>query len=371
LSACQLGITMASLGLGWVGEPAFARLLEPLLHAMGVESEQALHATAFVIAFSTITALHLVIGEQAPKIFAIRRPEQMLLWCAVPLAAFYFMAYPLLAALNWTTSILLRMVGVSSTGHDVPHSEDEILALVSQAHVHGELTPDEHKLISAVFQFDDLICRRVMVPRSEVVSLDVSMPLEQCEQIVRDTRHSRFPVCNGSLDDVVGVLHTKDLIGAKPEDFDIAALSRTPHHVPETIPVSRLLQHFQQTHQLMALVDDEHGTVIGVVTLENVLEPIVGAVRDEFDNEHHPIVKDGKGFLVLGGTPLHMVNDQIGTALDARDVDTVSGLLTEVAGRTLEVGDQVQLDGVQAEVLEVDGTRAVRVRMTPLAAEQR
>lgn len=363
LSACQLGITMASLGLGWVGEPAFARLLKPLLHWLGIDSPNTVHAIGFAVAFTAITALHLVVGEQAPKIFAIRRPEPMLLWCAAPLAAFYFLAYPLLAALNATTGWLLRLFGVKAGEHDQPHSEEEIRALVSQAHVHGELTPAEHRLIQAVFAFDDLICRRVMVPRNDVVCLLADQPLDECLRVVQQTQHTRYPVATTSLDDVIGILHIKDLVGVA-EDAALPDLVRPAHHVPETIPISRLLRHFQSTHQLMALVDDEYGTVVGIVTLENVLEQIVGSVEDEFDREQPPITREGPHtFVALGATPLSLVNEAMGTQLDARDVDTVSGLLTETARRALNKGDQVELDGAVAEVLEVDGTRATKVRL--------
>lgn len=367
LSACQLGITMASLGLGWVGEPAFADILHPLFHAMGITSPEVLHMTAFVVAFSTITALHLVIGEQAPKIFAIRRPERMLLWCAVPLALFYFLFYPLLWALNATTSLLLRMVGVSGSEElDTPHSEEEIRSLVAQAHAHGELTRIEHRLINAVFEFDDLICRQVMVPRAEVVFFTVGQPTAECLDVIKQREHTRYPVCETSLDDTVGILHVKDLIGVDEEDrVDLRELARPAHHVPETMLISRLLRHFQSSHQLMALVDDEYGTVIGVVTLENVLEQIVGAVEDEFDREESPIKEEGPGrFLVRGNAPLPVLSERLQIPLEAEEVDSFSGFLTAQAGRTLKVGDRMELGDAVAEVLEMDGTRASRLRVT-------
>lgn len=371
LSACQLGITIASLGLGWVGEPAFAELIRPLLASLGVESPQAIHTTAFVFAFSAITALHLVIGEQAPKIFALRRPELLVLWCALPLVVFYFLAYPFLVALHRATSLLLRMAGVESGHHDTPHSEEEIRALVAHAHVHGELTPSEQRLIDAVFEFDDLICRRVMVPRSEVVYLDVGQSLADWITVAKETHHTRFPVCDGSLDETVGMLHIKDLVGVPPDArIDLKQLVRPAHHVPENMLVSRLLRHFQSTHQLMALVDDEHGTVVGIVTLENVLEQIVGAVEDEFDREE-PFVSPGPDgqFVVLGSTPLNVVRDECGVDWDAEDVDTVSGFLTAETGRTLRVGDRIELNGTTAEVLQVAGTRATRIRITQAAPQ--
>ena len=367
LSCCQLGITMASLALGWIGEPAFAGLLEPVLKSMAIESEKVVHTIAFLFAFASITTLHLVVGEQAPKIFAIRQPEKLLLWCAIPMVFFYFLAYPLLVVLSKTTSFLLGLVGmVDSDSHEMPHTEDEIRSLVTQAHAHGELTGSEHHLINAVFEFDDLICRRVMVPRKDVVFFDVEQQHDECLQIVRQTQHSRYPVCRGSLEDVVGVLHIKDLIGIDEdsEASSLEELARPAHHIPATMQVSRLLRHFQASHQLMAIVDDEHGTVVGVVTLENVLEQIVGAVDDEFDSAEDLVREDSDGgYMALGNSPLGLVSERLNVDWSAPNVDTLSGFLTLQAGQGLEKGDHLTIGGVTAEIIEVDGTIATRVRL--------
>jgi CBS domain containing-hemolysin-like protein len=367
LSACQLGITMASLALGWVGEPAFAKLLEPLFHAIGIESQAVLHTTGFITAFTIITALHLVIGEQAPKIYSIRKPELMVLWCAAPLKFFYVLFFPFLIALSFTTSKLLRLVGIEgSSDHDTPHTEDEIRALVIQSHGHGELTPSESRLIHAVFEFDDMICRRVMVPRSDAVFFDVDQSLAECLEIVQHSQHTRYPLCEDSLEHVIGIIHIKDLVGLDASSqIDLRELARKSHHVPETMPISQLLRHFQKTHQLMAMVVDEHGTIVGVVTLENVLEQIIGPVEDEFDTEPPDIIPDGDGnYIVQGSAPLSVVNTKFGLDLDAVVVDTMAGIMLERVGRVLELGDRAEFDGIVAEVIEVDGARAKRIRVT-------
>ena len=274
LSACQLGITMASLGLGWIGEPAVAHLLRPLLISAGIQSEVMIHSVAFFVAFASITAAHLVLGEQAPKIAAIRNPETAMLWSAMPLKAFYFFSYPFIIALNATTALLLKMCGIEgSTEEDVPYSEEEIRMMIQRSHIHGELSRSEHRLISAVFDFDELICRRVMVPRLDVVFLDVKCNLSDTLKLTLETKHTRYPVCEGSMDRVIGVLHIKDLIGISPDaPFDLKSIIRPPQFVPETLPVRRLLRQIQTSHQHMAFVVDEYGikkpSVTAIVTEE-------------------------------------------------------------------------------------------------------
>jgi CBS domain containing-hemolysin-like protein len=367
LSACQLGITMASLGLGWVGEPAFAHLITPLLTGIGVTSEAMVHGIAFVIAFSAITALHLVIGEQAPKIFAIRRPETMILWCAAPLRFFYVMLYPFLAVLNVTTAFLLRLVGLTgATGHETPHTEDEIRALLAYAHTHGHLSRSEHRLLNAVFEFDDMICRRVMVPRGEVDFFDVSDSFAECLNLAKQTKHTRYPLCDGSLDKVLGVIHLKDLLGlADDEDVALRKFLRPARKVPESMPISKVLRHFQATHQLLAFVVDEYGTTIGIVTLENVLEKIVGPVEDEFDAEEPNISEQEPGrFIVAGSTLIEEAEKAMNLELGDEDMDTVAGILMARAQRMPVVGDKIRLNGAMAEILEVQDDRATRIQFT-------
>jgi CBS domain containing-hemolysin-like protein len=368
LSSCQLGITMASLALGRVGEPAFATVLKPVFHLFGVEAEATLHTLAFIASFTTITALHLVIGEQAPKIFAIRRPEDMLLWCAIPLRFFYILCWPLMVALNWVTSVILSQLGLEADGgHGEIHTETEIQTLLATSHEHGHLTRSEHNLIKAVFRFDDMVCRRVMVPRSDVEFFDINDPPPDCLALARRTKHTRYPICNDSLDEVLGVIHMKDLIGIEVgEDFDWPAIMRPAKKVPENMPISKLLKHFQTTHQLLAFVLDEYGTVIGIVTLENVLEEIIGDVDDEFDNNDPLIIPDGPDqYIVRGRTPLDDVCRKFDLERPDTETDTFAGLLLHRAQRVLAVGDRIDFGEWTAEVLEIRDDRARRSRMTP------
>ena len=368
LSVCQLGITMASLALGWIGEPALAHLMRPAFLTIGITSEVALHAAAFTVAFSVITSLHIVIGEQVPKIYAIRRPGIVFLWCAGPLKVFYVVFYPFMVLLNNASIFLLRKFGIKNPDeHDTPLSEAEIRASLSRAHFTGELSGSEHRLLNAVFKFDDMVCRQIMVPRVEVEFLDVDQPYPKLLKFAQESHHTRLPLCKGSLDNLLGVIHLKNLVGTiSDESFDLNKIAHKPIYVPESMPLSHLLSQFQTIRQHMVFVVDEHGTIVGVVTLEDVLEQLVGEVQDEFDTEPPNIVPEGEGkFIVLGGTLIEEINEELDLNLHSVEMDTISGLLLENVGQMLSTGKFVELDeGVKAEVVEVKGNRATRVRLT-------
>ena len=366
LSACQLGITMASLGLGWIGEPAVAHLMLPAFAALGVRSPSAVHGLSFAIAFSLITAAHLVLGEQAPKIFAIKRPEVLALGVALPMRVFYLLSYPLLRALDTATRVTLRLVGVGSAiEEEAPHSQEELRVLLGHSRAHGELSPWKHRLVEAVFEFDDILCRQVMVPRTDVVVLDARTPFREAVEIAKRTKHTRYPVCEGDLDDVLGVVHMKDLLGFGAEGaVDLRAIMRPPRYVPETMPISTLMGHFQSTRQHMAIVVDEFGVSVGVVTLENVLERIVGPVQDEFDSETPDVVDLGDGVVrVRGIVPIATLVELIGAPVKARGVDTVGGLIALRLGRLPAQGDRLEVGDATLEVEDVRHNRAGWVRV--------
>jgi CBS domain containing-hemolysin-like protein len=238
--------------------------------------------------------------------------------------------------------------------------------LLREAHIHGNVSRAEHSLINNVFEFDDLVVRRVMVPRGEVDFFDINDSHEDLMNLVRRTKHTRYPVCDRSLDKVLGVIHIKDLLVEPQEaaDFDIRSILRPPKKLPETMPISRVLRHFQATHQLVAFVIDEYGTITGIVTLENVLEKIVGAVDDEFDVSAPDIVPVGSNeFIVCGTTAIEDVEKRLGISLSGHpDVDTVSGLLMEEKQGILAQGDRIELDGARAEVLSVKNGSATKLR---------
>ena len=368
LSACQLGITMASLALGYVGEPAFAILLEPIFKMVGVESDKWLHIFSFMVSFSVITSLHLVIGEQAPKIFAIRRPQSMVRWCAPLMVFFFYLLFPFMYVLNWATEVFLKLVGLTGGGgHGSVHTEDEIKAVLRESYFHQQLTDSEHALLNRVFEFDDLLCREVMLPRSDVQILDIDLPMKELMEIVQKTRHTRYPVCKGSLDSLLGVVHVKDLVGLDTVDsnFDLKTVLREPKKVPESMPITLVLSSIQKSRQLMTFVVDEYGLSVGVCTLENVLEKIVGPVDDEFDSVEAPLIQKvgEREYLVDGSALIREVERELDISLSMEGVDTVAGAVMSRGRKVPEAGDKVEFDNATAEVLEISHDHAEKIRI--------
>ncbi len=371
LSACQLGITMASLALGYVGEPAFAILLEPIFKMVGVESDKWLHIFSFMVSFSVITSLHLVIGEQAPKIFAIRRPQSMVRWCAPLMVFFFYLLFPFMYVLNWATEVFLKLVGLTGGGgHGSVHTEDEIKAVLRESYFHQQLTDSEHALLNRVFEFDDLLCREVMLPRSDVQILDIDLPMKELMEIVQKTRHTRYPVCKGSLDSLLGVVHVKDLVGLDTVDsnFDLKTVLREPKKVPESMPITLVLSSIQKSRQLMTFVVDEYGLIVGVCTLENVLEKIVGPVDDEFDSVEAPLIQKvgEREYLVDGSALIREVERELDISLSMEGVDTVAGAVMSRGRKVPEAGDKVEFDNAIAEVLEISHDHAEKIRIVIL-----
>lgn len=368
LSACQLGITMASLALGWIGEPAIAHLITPVIADLGITSEGLIHGIAFTIAFTIITALHIVIGEQVPKIYAIRKPGMVFLACSWILKGFYVALYPFMYVLNSITNVFLKWLGIEeSDEHDTPLTEEEIRASLSIAHAKGELSKNEHKLLNAVFRFDDEVARQIMEPRNEVEFMDINRSFAENLEFAQQSKHTRFPLCDGSLDKLLGVIHIKDIIGYDANaQLDLNTFVRQPMLIPENILIGRLLQEFRLARQHFAFVQDEHGTILGIVTMEDVLEELVGNMQDEFDFEEAEIVEhnDGK-FEVEGDIQIDDLNTRFELDLATEDADTLSGLIVEKYGHKLEEGMHVKLSqGVDAEIIKVDGIRAAKVILT-------
>ena len=378
LAACQLGITMASLGLGWVGEPAVAALLEPLFHSMGMP-DKLLHMTAFITGFLIFSSLHIVIGEQVPKTFAIRQAEPVSIWVAYPLHISYLMVWPLNYLLNKASGSILSMFGVKEATHAEVLSGAEIKGLVATSREHGEIHHEQADMLRNLFEFDQRQVGRVMIPRASIHTLDVSAEPERNLEVIRETEHSRFPVINSAEDEsIVGILLAKDihraLLSGQTEPWrDIAALCREPLVIPETQLVARLFEQMRASRAHMAFVIDEYGTFVGIVTLEDLLEEIVGEIHDETDERDELVdlvtVSDDQ-WDAPGLVSLNDLEKTIGLAVPTDlDANTLSGLFMHRLARVPKVGDELTESGYRLTVLEVEEHRVGRARITRLPTE--
>lgn len=350
LSATQLGITLASLGLGWIGEPAFARLFEPLFQGFGARAVVT-HSLAATCAFLLITFLHIVLGELAPKSVAIQRSEPVVLWIARPLVWFYTISYPFIWALNGTANFCLRVFGVPPVSEsEKAHSEEELRLIISYAHEKGVLGREEKTMLERVFSFADRSVHQVMLPATEVVFLDLQKSLEENLALAKEHEHTRYPLCDGSLDRVVGVVHVKDLFWKYHQagpDFDLRSMGRPVRYVPDTKLIISLLTEFRQSRIHLAIVVDEHGAMIGIVTLEDVLEELVGEIQDEFDLEIPGAVRkiDEQHYLLPGRALLEEIEHPLEISIYDEENDTIGGHVMMLLGRTAKVGDEVIVAG--------------------------
>jgi CBS domain containing-hemolysin-like protein len=369
LAVCQLGITISSLGLGWLGEPAVATVIEPLFGALGVP-EGLLHPVALAIAFGIITFLHVVFGELAPKTIAIQNAEGTSLFVAPFMRFFYYLLLPGTTLFNGTANLFTRLLGYApaSEGEDL-HTEHEIRTLVRQSAGQGIVERDEEEMVGAVFELNDTVAREIMVPRPDVVSLPAEMDLRKFVSVAAAGNYTRYPVYeDDSPDRIVGAVHVKDVLRAVESegglDADLTArdLAREVLIVPENRPIDGILADFQKQELQMAIVIDEWGTFEGLFTLEDIIEEIVGEIRDEFDEEEPAVHKlpDGS-YSIDGRIPIGVVNEALGSEFESEDFDTIGGLVLGHLGRAPEVGDEVRLDGYLLRVDEVDGPRVAQV----------
>ena len=372
LAACQLGITMASLGLGWVGEPAVAALLEPLFHRLGVP-ESILHTSAFVVGFLIFSSLHIVIGEQVPKTLAIRKAEPVSLWTAYPLHFVYLAVWPLNWLLNQSTRSVLALFRVAEATHADVFSGEEIKDMVATSHEHGEIHNEQANMLHNLFEFDHRQVGRVMIPRSNIRYLDIRAPVESNLAVIRDAPHSRFPVIDSARSDaIVGILLTKDIFAAllaeKSEPWrNFETFVREPLLVPEQQRVSQLFETMRSHRAHMALVINEYGDFIGIATLEDLLEEIVGEIEDETDITvpAHQLDVIGEGHWEADGQlSLADLERQTGLRVNIElDANTVSGLFLERLARMPEVGDELVEGNFSLTVLSIADRLVGRVEI--------
>lgn len=372
LSACQLGITLASLALGWVGEPIFSALLYPLwgLFGMtGAEYEHLREMVAVVVGFTAITFLHITAGEQAPKWFAIQRPLPVALFVSQPLEWFHRISYPFIWVLNRVSLWLLHRIGIeASTEHDGGHSEEELRLLLATSRQRGSSTPLGREIILNAFDLRHRIVRDVMQPRREIVGLDTATPVAECIKVAEKTRFSRFPIFqDDDVDRTLGVVHVKDLYAQREQvetAGDLLPFARKLIYLPETARLEQALELFLRQKLHLAIVVDEYGSTEGMITLENILEELVGQIQDEFDQEQPLVVRRAEGVWELDGVlPLHELAELVGEPLQEEGISTVSGLVTHRLGSFPKVGDKLQLAMFDLEVLATEGPRLTRLRL--------
>jgi CBS domain containing-hemolysin-like protein len=375
LSATQLGITLASLGLGWVGEPIVARLIIGAMSLLGYTPDPELaHKIALPIAFAFITFMHIVFGELAPKSLAIQRPESTTLIIAYPLRIFYLILKLPIMALNWVANKTLRLFGIEPISEH-HHSGEELRLLLEQGREGGALEEAEHELIANVFEFGDTIVKEVMVPRTTIIGLDITHPPEELIKIVIEDGYTRMPVYDGSIDNIVGVVYSKDLITLLTHDSLIVLqdLLRPPYFVPETKLISELLREFQTRKIHLAIVVDEFGGTAGLVTMEDILEELVGEIQDEYDDELSGIEKvDDSTYLVNASMSISDVNDVVeGLQLpEGEDYTTIGGLVNKWFGHIPEADESYERDSVRMTVLKTVNRRVVQVKIEDMRSDQ-
>ena len=363
LSATQLGITLASLGLGWIGEPAFAQAFWPILRAFSI-SEKTVHGIAFTAAFTLITVLHLVLGELVPKQMAIQSALKLLLITSVPMRIFYWVFFPFLWFLNHSTDWVIRLIGFKLVEADAVHDEEEIRLIVEDSYEEGTISPRKASLLENVFEFSHRTARFIMRPRQEILYLDLRRPLHENLDMVKESEHTRFPLCDGSLDHILGLINIKDIVWQFEDArlINLFDLKRPILLVPEGKPIDQLLREFQSKKIHMAVVINEFGVTTGLVTLEDVLEELVGEIQDEYDQEAPKIHKNSdQSFVVEGSATIREVEQALELALFDSNNISIGGYFVDHLGRLAKEGDTIEVPPYLAKAMEVKNRRVAKI----------
>ncbi|CAM3863047.1 hemolysin family protein [Mesobacillus zeae] len=374
LSACQLGITITALGLGWLGEPTFEKLLHPILKEFHI-NESIEGVISFIIAFAVVTFLHVVVGELAPKTVAIQKTETMVLMLAKPIIWFYKIAYPFIWILNVSARGVTGLFGLKPAAeHEIAHSEEELRIILSESFESGEINQSELTYVNNIFEFDNRIAKEIMVPRTEIVTLSVEDTLEDILATIQEEQYTRYPVVSGDKDNVLGMMNIKDILVAsikrhRPKNTaELESLIKPVIRVIETIPIHDLLLKMQKERTHMAILTDEYGGTAGLVTVEDILEEIVGEIRDEFDaDEVSDIRKIAENHYILSGRVLmEDVNDLLGIHLCEDEVDTIGGWFLS-HHYDVKLGDEIAEEGYFFKVKELDGHHIVYIEVKKAA----
>jgi CBS domain containing-hemolysin-like protein len=371
LSACQLGITLASLGLGWVGEPFLAQILQPVFALLGITSPALITSVSFLLAFSVITFLHIVLGEQAPKILAIRKPVPATLIVSGPLRMFYILFKPAIWFLNvssnWVLRHILRTEPVKEG--EIAHSEEELRLILDESEESDEVSSIGRDILVNALDMRRRVVRDIMTPRGEVVYLDIEEGFDENVKKALESRHTRFPLCRGHLDNTIGLIHIKELVPMmRDPQPDLMKIRRELIPVPEMMSLEKLLNLFLVRHAHLAIVVDEYGGTVGMVTMENVLEELVGDIQDEFDAEKAEFRKiNDREFVVDGGLGLYELRDLADIEVENSDVSTVGGYVTHLLGHLPKQGEQVPIEDYIVTVSQTDGRRVGQLHFKKLA----
>ena len=366
IAAMQLGVTLTSLAIGAIGEAVLSELFGVYLGTF----------VALLLAFLIITFMHVVVGELVPKGLALSYSERIALGVSVPVRAFFFVFAPLIWVLQRSSEAAQRAIGIDpSKIEGEVHSEAELKMLLEMSTEHGEIEQGEREMLYKVFDFADKEASDVMVPRPDVVGISIEMAPGEALRAVLESPYTRYPVYGESLDEIVGILHVRDLVSALHDstiaEVELAALLRPAYVVPETKDLAALLAEFRRTNQHMSVVVDEYGSTVGVVTLEDLLEEIVGEIEDEFDLPDESVERVDETTVRIDGTfPIDDFNEEFGTTLEHEDYHTVAGFVFDLIGRAAEPGDEVRTDGLRIAVLEVEGSRIQRLEVEFLPAPE-
>ncbi|MFI8708529.1 hemolysin family protein [Bacillus sp. NPDC077411] len=377
LSACQFGITITALGLGWLGEPTVKHVLEPVLITLQISPPIA-NTVSFIIAFAVITFLHVVVGELAPKTFAIQKAEQVSLMFSKPLIYFYRIMYPFIWTLNHAARFVASLFGLKpASEYEVAHSEEELRLILSESYESGEINQAEFKYVNNIFEFDNRLAKEIMVPRTEIVGLYAEDLFETHIEMIRQEKYTRYPVFGEDKDEVIGMVNVKDFFirymdGEKQEAKSITTYTRPVIEVMENIPIHDLLLSMQKKRIPLAILYDEYGGTAGLVTLEDILEEIVGEIRDEYDEDEHPPIQhisdDCK--IVDGKVLVSEINDLFGLHLNEQDVDTIGGWLM-MQGQPIAEGDTTVVGEWTFTILEKDIHQIKRVEIKKMETKEK
>ncbi|MFZ5970570.1 MAG: hemolysin family protein [Bacteroidota bacterium] len=357
LAATQLGITLASLGLGWIGEDVVSRLILNLMGALGMEmTEDMAHRIAMPVAFAVLTVLHIVFGELAPKSLAIRYPAAVSMSVSLPLRLFYVVFRPFIWFLNGLANTLLKMIGIKPVSEVEIHSEDELKLIIAESEEGGAIEASERELIQNVFDFDDRVVRQVMIPRVKISGMPSNLSIKEAMNVVLAEGFSRYPIYEGTLEEIIGIVHSKDIVQAyvNGQDISLREIMRPVHFIPETKPIDTLLREFQVKKIQMAIVISEFGGTIGLVTLEDILEELVGEIQDEHDHESQIVTSVGTHtYQVLARSPLHDINKFLDVPFpESDDYETLAGMIT-TERPTVQQGDEFDLRGYKMKVMKM------------------